>query len=62
MHAIPRAGPHHSCRPLAILIELNRHAAVHGEQPLVSLAADPELAATLQPIILLREPGSRLEA
>ena len=50
------------CRPLAILIELNRHAAVHGEQPLASLAADSELAATLQPIIPLREPGPRLEA
>ena len=62
MHAIPRAGPHYSCRPLASLVELNRHAAVHGEQPLASLAADPELAATLQPIIPLRESGLRLEA
>ena len=43
---------HHSCRPLAILIE----------QLLANLAADPELAATLQPIIPLCEPGLRLEA
>ena len=54
--------PHHSCRPLAILIERHRHAAVHDQPHLTSLAADPELAATLQPIIPLHEPGPRLEA
>ena len=62
MHAVSRAVPHHSCRPLAILIELHRHAAVHDEPPRANLVADPELAATLQPITLLREPGPRLEA
>ena len=61
MHAVSRAAPHHFCRPLAILIELHRHAAVHGEPPLASLVIDPELTATLQPIIPLREPGPWLE-
>ena len=62
MHAVSLAGPHPSCRPLAILIELHRHVAVHDEPPRANLVADPELAATLQPITLLREPGPRLEA
>ena len=62
MQLVLCGGLRHYCRPSAIPMELHQHVAVHGEQPLASLATNPEFAVTLQPNIPLRERDLRLEA